>query len=149
MFFWLNRLEIAAMAQNVKQIIVIGAGIGGLAAGLALQRRGFRVVVYERASEIREIGAGVVIAPNARRALRDLGVDAALEAMSCSVSVLHTCDYATGKVTKTNHNEQIIEQQGMGVLQVGLGDAGQLSPRMRSGLRGLPEAARGSPGRRR
>lgn len=80
------------MAANAKQIIVIGAGIGGLASALALQRRGFRVAVYERASEIREIGAGVVIAPNARGALRDLGVDAALEALSCSVSVLHTCD---------------------------------------------------------
>ena len=122
MFFWPDRQDAADMAQNARQIIVIGAGIGGLAAGLALQRRGFRVVVYERASEIREIGAGVVIAPNARRALRDLGVDAALEAMSCSVSVLHTCDYATGEVTRTNHNEQIIERQGMGVLQVHRGD---------------------------
>jgi salicylate hydroxylase len=110
------------MAPNVRQIIVIGAGIGGLAAGLALQRRGFRVAVYERASEIREIGAGVVIAPNARRALRDLGVDAALEAMSCSVSVLHTCHYATGEITRTNQNDQIIARQGMGVLQVHRGD---------------------------
>ena len=106
------------MAANARQIIVIGAGIGGLAAALALQRRGFRVAVYERAPEIREIGAGVVIAPNARRALRDLGVDAALEALSCSVSVLHTCDYGTGEIVRTNRNEQIIERQGMGVLQV-------------------------------
>jgi len=106
------------MAANVRQIIVIGAGIGGLAAALALQRRGFRVAVYERAPEIREIGAGVVIAPNARRALRDLGVDAALEALSCAVSVLHTCDYRTGEIVRTNRNEQIIERQGMGVLQV-------------------------------
>jgi len=62
------------MATHARQIIVIGAGIGGLAAALALQRRGFKVAVYERAPEIREIGAGVVIAPNARRVLRDLGV---------------------------------------------------------------------------
>ena len=103
------------MAANARQIIVIGAGIGGLAAALALQRRGFQVAVYERALEI---GAGVVIAPNARRALRDLGVDAALEALSCSVSVLHTCDYRTGEIVRTNHNEQVIERQGMGVLQV-------------------------------
>jgi len=106
------------MAANAGQIIVIGAGIGGLATALALQRRGFRVAVYERAPEIREIGAGVVIAPNARRALRDLGVDAALEAMSCSVSVIHTCDYRTGEIVRTNCNEQIIKRQGMGVLQV-------------------------------
>ena len=40
--------------MNAKRIMIIGAGIGGLAAALALQRRGFKVVVYERASEIRE-----------------------------------------------------------------------------------------------
>jgi salicylate hydroxylase len=106
------------MAAIARQIMVIGAGIGGLAAALALQRRGFKVDVYERAGEIREIGAGVVIAPNARRALRDLGVDAALEALSSSVSVLHTCNYRTGEIVRTNRNEQIVERQGMGVLQV-------------------------------
>jgi salicylate hydroxylase len=106
------------MAVNAKRIVIIGAGIGGLAASLALQRRGFKVALYERALQIREIGAGVVIAPNARRGLRDLGVDPALEAMSSAVSVLHTCDYATGEVTRTNQNDQIIERQGMGVLQV-------------------------------
>ena len=52
---------------DVKKIAIIGAGIGGLAAALALQRRGFRVAVYERAKEIREIGAGVIITANARR----------------------------------------------------------------------------------
>ena len=54
--------------MNKTRIIVIGAGIGGLAASLALQRRGFKVAVYERAAEIREIGAGVVITANARKA---------------------------------------------------------------------------------
>jgi salicylate hydroxylase len=106
------------MADLARQIILIGAGIGGLAAALALQRRGFRVAVYERAAAIREIGAGVVIAPNARRALRDLGVDAALASLSSSVTILHTCNYRTGEIVRTNHNEQIIERQGMGVLQV-------------------------------
>lgn len=106
------------MVANDRRIIIIGAGIGGLAAGLALQRRGFRVVVYERASEIREIGAGVVVAPNARRALRDLGVDEALEAISSCVPVLHTCDYVTGAIVTTTSNQQIFAEHGMAVLQV-------------------------------
>lgn len=106
------------MAAIAGQIIVIGAGIGGLAAALALQRRGFRVAVYERAAAIREIGAGVVISPNARRALRDLGVDAALASLSSSVSIIYTCNYRTGEIVDTNSNEQIIERQGMGMLQV-------------------------------
>lgn len=110
------------MIERTKRIVIIGAGIGGLAAGLALQRRGFRVAIYERAPEIREIGAGVVIAPNARRALRDLGVDEALEATSSCVPVLHTCDYAAGTIVAMTDNRQIFAEHGLAVLQVHRGD---------------------------
>ena len=47
------------------KMIVIGAGIGGLAAALTLTRSGFEVQVFEQASELREVGAGVQISPNA------------------------------------------------------------------------------------
>jgi salicylate hydroxylase len=104
--------------MNAKRIMIIGAGIGGLAAGLALQRRGFEVVVYERAPEIREIGAGLLITANARRALLDLGVDDALAAVSSCVPVMHTCNYANGAVIREDQNEQIIRKYGMATLQV-------------------------------
>jgi 3-hydroxybenzoate 6-monooxygenase len=55
-------------------VIVAGGGIGGLAAALALARRGFRVRVLEQSSEIGEIGAGVQLAPNAFAAFDALGV---------------------------------------------------------------------------
>ena len=45
-------------------ILIIGAGIGGLTAALALLKSGFRVSVYEQADELKEIGAGVTITPN-------------------------------------------------------------------------------------
>jgi salicylate hydroxylase len=51
-------------------VLVAGGGIGGLAAALALARRGFSVKVLEQAAEIGEIGAGVQLAPNAVRRLR-------------------------------------------------------------------------------
>ena len=54
--------------MNIRRIIIVGGGIGGLAAGLALQRRGFQIAVYERAAEFREIGAGLIVTANARRA---------------------------------------------------------------------------------
>jgi salicylate hydroxylase len=57
------------------RIIVIGAGIGGLAAALTLARSGFEVAVYEQASELREVGAGVQISPNATRILHRLGLE--------------------------------------------------------------------------
>jgi salicylate hydroxylase len=57
------------------RIIVIGAGIGGLAAALTLGRSGFDVQVFEQASELREVGAGVQISPNATRILHRLGLE--------------------------------------------------------------------------
>ncbi|AZM87367.1 FAD-dependent oxidoreductase [Streptomyces sp. W1SF4] len=60
-----------------RHAVVAGAGIGGLAAALALHRRGWRVTVCERAPEPPATGAGIGLAPNALRALEAIGVDAA------------------------------------------------------------------------
>ncbi|MFE6286494.1 FAD-dependent monooxygenase [Streptomyces sp. NPDC057877] len=54
---------------------VVGGGIGGLAAAIALHRKGWRVEVLERAPRFTEIGAGISLWPNALRALRALGLD--------------------------------------------------------------------------
>lgn len=63
-----------------RTIVVAGAGIGGLTAALALARRGFRVVVLEKAERLEQIGAGVQISPNASRILIDLGLGDTLAA---------------------------------------------------------------------
>jgi 2-polyprenyl-6-methoxyphenol hydroxylase-like FAD-dependent oxidoreductase len=55
-------------------IIIVGAGIGGLTAAIALRQAGFDVEVYERTAELKEIGAGIGLAPNATRALKHLGL---------------------------------------------------------------------------
>ena len=60
-------------------IAIVGGGIGGLAAALALIRRGIDVDVYEQAPELRELGAGVQISANGSRVLHALGLEAALE----------------------------------------------------------------------
>src|SRR4249920_1619568 len=65
-----------ATARNAKPVIVAGGGIGGLAAALALARKGFRSVVLEQAPQFGEIGAGIQLAPNAWHALDALGVGA-------------------------------------------------------------------------
>ncbi|GGW46507.1 FAD-dependent monooxygenase [Streptomyces griseoloalbus] len=60
---------------------VVGGGIGGLAAALALHRRGWRVEVLERAPRFTEIGAGISLWPNALHALEVLGLADAVRAL--------------------------------------------------------------------
>jgi 2-polyprenyl-6-methoxyphenol hydroxylase-like FAD-dependent oxidoreductase len=61
--------------------IIIGAGIGGLAAAIGLRRAGLDVAVYERAAALAEVGAGITLWPNAIKALRQLGLDDAIRAI--------------------------------------------------------------------
>ncbi|KAM3426275.1 hypothetical protein NHJ13734_009549 [Beauveria thailandica] len=62
--------------QAVKSlnIIIVGAGIGGLTAGIALAQTGHCVTIFESVPEITDVGAGIQIAPNASRILHRLGV---------------------------------------------------------------------------
>jgi salicylate hydroxylase len=64
-------------------VLIAGGGIGGLAAAVALLQRGIDVDVYERAPELREVGAGIQISPNGNAVLDSLGVFEPLRAVSC------------------------------------------------------------------
>jgi salicylate hydroxylase len=61
------------------RIVIVGGGIGGLTAALALLRQGLDVDVYEQSPELREVGAGVQMGPNGSRVLHALGLKDALE----------------------------------------------------------------------
>jgi salicylate hydroxylase len=56
-------------------VAIVGAGIAGLAASIALTRAGHRVVVYEKSRFKNEIGAAITITPNGNRVLRRWGFD--------------------------------------------------------------------------
>jgi len=48
-----------------RTVIIAGAGIGGLVAGLALVQHGLRVILFEQAQRLEEVGAGIQLSPNA------------------------------------------------------------------------------------
>ncbi|GAA3388603.1 FAD-dependent monooxygenase [Cryptosporangium minutisporangium] len=65
--------------------MVVGGGIGGLAAAVALHRAGWTVAVYERSPSREQIGAGLTLWPNAVRALHALGLAEALQARATAL----------------------------------------------------------------
>ncbi len=69
-----------SFAAMKRTALIVGAGIGGLSAGIALQRAGWQVRVFERAASARELGFGLLLAPNAIAALGELGVADAVTA---------------------------------------------------------------------
>ena len=56
-------------------IAIVGAGIGGLTAALCFRHLGYRVDVFEQSPELKEVGAGIQISPNALRVFEKLGLD--------------------------------------------------------------------------
>ena len=108
--------------MSIERVVVVGGGIGGLSLALGLQLNGIDVSVYERASELREIGAGIVMQPNGRKGLVALGVDDAVAAVSCRPSALYGCDYATGEVLSSVSNDLIADRFGLPSLTVHRGD---------------------------
>ena len=81
--------------QRKPRVIVIGAGIGGIAAAAALRKLGVEVAVYERASDLGEVGAGVQIGPNGVKVLRALGLDPGLEGLAFEPTEIVSVDWQT------------------------------------------------------
>jgi len=80
------------------RILIVGGGIGGLCAALALRRAGRDAHVYEQASALREVGAGVAVGPNAVRVLHHLGLAAPIRDVGVLPLSLDTRDWASGEV---------------------------------------------------
>ena len=79
------------------RVLVVGAGIGGMATAIALQRTGREVLVLERAAALREIGAGISLWPNAVKALRRLGIGDDVEAAGATA---HDAAFRTWRGTQ-------------------------------------------------
>lgn len=84
-----------------QKITILGAGIAGLSAALALSLRGAQVTVLEQAEAIREVGAGIQVSPNGFAVLNALGVGAALKARAVRAEAVELRDYRAGRHVMT------------------------------------------------
>ncbi len=100
-----------------KRALVIGGGIGGLSAALALQQVSMDVQVFEAVQEVKEVGAGVTVWSNAVRALQQLGLSDALQAigMPATHRVIYTWQ---GELLSRIQVDQLAHGLGAAILLV-------------------------------
>ena len=83
---------------GLKQVLVAGGGIGGLAAAVACARQGVPVQLLERATQLSEVGAGIQMGPNVTRILQAWGLGDALAQVAAFPKLLQARDAQTGRV---------------------------------------------------
>jgi 6-hydroxynicotinate 3-monooxygenase len=83
---------------KAPHIAVVGAGMGGLATAAALHQAGVSVTVYEQASQLRRVGAGIQVGCNAMQVIRGLGLEARLRAHAFAPRSWCNRDWRTGEV---------------------------------------------------
>jgi 2-polyprenyl-6-methoxyphenol hydroxylase-like FAD-dependent oxidoreductase len=92
----------------VTRVAIVGGGIGGLTAARALCRRGIEVAIYEAAPELREIGAGVALHPNAMKVLRSLDLEDEVRSTAGRSEWLLTRNWKNGRViSRTSRQQQV------------------------------------------
>jgi salicylate hydroxylase len=89
---------------------VIGAGIGGLSAALALRQAGFEADVYEQASELTDVGGGINMAPNAMHVLRRVGLGPALDRVGVRPHLTHQRRWQDGRMLQQAPLNPLCEQ---------------------------------------
>jgi salicylate hydroxylase len=85
------------MSIAAIRAVVVGGGLGGVAAAAALTQAGIDVRVYEQAPQLNEVGAGVVLAPNSLRLLERLGLGAGISRSGAHLTDTRLCQ-ADGRV---------------------------------------------------
>jgi len=96
----------------LRRIIIIGGGLGGLATAIALCRKDFEVNVYEQASALGEVGAGINVGPNGVKAFRYLGLEADLNQIGFVPTGRANRHLRTGRLIHTIPLRNIVERFG-------------------------------------
>jgi 2-polyprenyl-6-methoxyphenol hydroxylase-like FAD-dependent oxidoreductase len=106
-----------------QQVAIVGGGIGGLTAALALLKHGIDVTVYEQAPELKELGAGVQISSNGTRVLCALGLGPAIERVGVVVAGKEVRLWSTGQTWKLfDLGASSVERYGFPYMMLHRGD---------------------------
>lgn len=107
---WRSVRQDSASRRGRAVIVIIGAGLGGLSAALALSRAGHAVQVFERAPALTEVGAGISLWANAMRVLDALGVG---EAVRKASEPLRTTEFRgrNGRSVVARFDAEVMEQR--------------------------------------
>lgn len=106
------KLVVAHQTGQDMKTIIIGAGIGGLCAGIALRRLGHDVEVFEKVTQIRPVGAGLSLWPNGIRCLDHLGCGAEVAAMGGRMDGMAYANGTDGEILTRFSLAPLYEQSG-------------------------------------
>ncbi|CZR67538.1 related to salicylate hydroxylase [Phialocephala subalpina] len=91
-------------------VVIVGAGLGGLAAAIAIARAGHRVTIVERAPELGEVGAGIQVPPNSSRILDRWGILPKLRINSMQPEYLAIRSYRDGSILSLQNLTPLMEE---------------------------------------
>jgi 2-polyprenyl-6-methoxyphenol hydroxylase-like FAD-dependent oxidoreductase len=107
-------MSVARFQEKTKahcDVLIQGAGIGGLTLAIALQQRGYKVRLVERMTELTEVGAGIWMAANPMQVFARLGFAEKIIEAGWTVKLLRLQDWKSGDIQTTNMS-QIAKQYG-------------------------------------
>lgn len=115
------QLTVVANSAPMRQLsfAIVGAGISGLTAAAALLQRGFKVRIYEQASVLGDVGAGLTVSPNATHALQSIGLGPDLQRFGMEPTRGGVKHWQTGELlTSILRGDSMLKQYGAPYYQI-------------------------------
>lgn len=101
----MSEASVQAKTNTHCDVLIQGAGIGGLTLAIALQQRGYKVKLVERATQLAEVGAGIWMAPNPMQVFARLGFAEKVIAAGWTVKLLRLQDWKSGDLQTTDMSQ--------------------------------------------
>ena len=122
--------------MSQRSALIVGAGIGGLTAALALAQRGWQVLILEQAEQLSALGAGIQLGPNAVRLLHGLGLEQTLAERGFAPEAIVARDWRSGRLlTRESLGESARQRWGAPYWQLHRADLQQI---LRQAVRETP-----------